>query len=285
MAVPPLTYAFQPKEKIKEGFLRILGEIAQQGEDLAEFSSGPMEEPIHDGRLMIKRLRGLLWFARPSLSGEVIAQTKTALRDAAGLLGGHRDLAVAQATLKKLRKNASTSAERKALAETSQQLSKDPEATEMTEDKLRLSLKKAMDIVCRSVLALKQNVAHRNSWASPSRRLAKARQAQIKAGKKARRSGDDTDFHTWRKRAKLLFYQMELTQSVGGKKLIRAMKKVEELQARLGEYHDDVMVEGRLAKAGAPSHSAKRILKSLDREKTDLRRKATKIARRIKVKL
>ena len=285
MPAPSFTYAFLPDEKIKEGFVRILGEIAKHGSELARPSSGPMEEPIHAGRLLIKRLRALLWFAHSTMSEEVESRAKTELRKAAGLLGGHRDLAVAQETLKKLKKKASTAAERKALAQTSRQFGGMPEAAEVVEAKRQDSLQKAMDLLCRSVLIVKQNVSCIDSWPAPFQRVAKATHAQIKAWKKAQHTGDDTDFHTWRKRAKRLFYQLELAQSTKGKKTARAMKKVGKLQQKLGEYHDDVVVEGRLREAATPNSSAKRVLKSLDKEKTHLRKKAVKIARRLKAKL
>jgi CHAD domain-containing protein len=285
MPASTLNYAFRPDEKIKEGFARILGEIAQQGSELGQVSSGPMEEPIHQGRLLIKRLRALLWFARPALSDEILSKARTDLREAAGLLGGHRDLTVAQATLKKLKKKATTAAERKALAQTSRQLGGKPEAADVADAALRESLNKAMSLLSCSALSLKQNAAHSNSWPAPFQRVAKASRAQIRACKKAQHTGEDTDFHTWRKRAKRLFYQLELNQSTGRKKLRQVMKKVEKLQGKLGEYHDDAVVEGRLREAAPPLPSARRVLKSLDREKIHLRKKAVKIARQLKARL
>ena len=282
MSASPLNYAFQPNEEVKEGFLRILEEIAQRAGELTRVYSGSMEEPIHDGRLLIKRLRALLWFARPVLTDEVQAGAKTDLREAAALLGGHRDLAVAQATLKKLERNASTAAGRTALTQTSRLLGSKAESTEVSEAKFREALKKAMGILARSVEELTQNVSQCDSWPAPFQRVAKATQAQIKAWEKAQRTGDDRDFHTWRKRAKRLFYQMELTQSTGRKKSARSMKRVDQLQNKLGEYHDDVVVESRLREIAPPTSSTRRALKSLDQEKAHLRKKAVKIARKLK---
>jgi len=282
MTLTPLTYAFQPKEKIDEGFVRMLGEMAKRGGELARDSSGPMEEPIHNGRLLIKRLRALLWFVRPALSEESLARAKAELREAAGILGGHRDLAVARATLKRLEKVASTARKRAALKQTYRQLGGTAGEEKTTEQALRESLKKAMGIVCRCVLVLKENVARSDCWPSPQERVAKASKAQFKAEKKARRTGDDNAFHEWRKKAKRLFYQLELTQSELGGKLAPVMKRVEELQDKLGEYHDDVMVEARLRKAGPPPSTAKSVLKSLDQQKAQLRKKARKIARQVK---
>jgi CHAD domain-containing protein len=284
MPLPPLTYAFQPKEEIREGFVRMLGEITKRARALARLSSGPMEEPIHDGRLLIKRLRALLWFVRPALNEDVLSQAKMELKNAAGILGGHRDLAVARATLKKLTKEASTVREREALKQTSRQLGVERGKPEVTDKQLRLSLKKAMAIVGHTGLNLKQNVARDRCWPSARERVDTASRAQIKAAKKAQRSGEDEAFHEWRKKAKRLFYQLELTQSNRGKTMSAAMKTVEKLQAKLGEYHDDVVVEGRLRAAVPPSPSAKCVLKSLGQQKAHLRKKARKIARRVKAK-
>jgi CHAD domain-containing protein len=285
MATPTLTYAFQPNEETREGFARILGEIAAQANELARHSSGPMEESIHKGRLLIKRLRALLWFARPVLDKPAYPQVKTELRNAAGLLGGHRDLAVAQTTLKKLEKKTSKLSVREAVTQTLRKMALEKEMGEEADEKLRQSLAEAMGIVARSVAALKKNATSSDSWPSPRERLAKAAHAQIKAEKKARRSGDDADFHEWRKKAKRLLYELELTRPAPGKKIPKAMKSVEKLQEKLGEYHDNIMVETLLREHALRSSSARCVLKSLDRQKTHLRKRAGKIARQVKAKL
>ena len=285
MNAPPLTYAFQPNEKTKEGFMRILGEIAAQGNELTRAPSSPMEQSIHKGRLLIKRLRALLWFARPVLDEASYVCAKTELRNAAGLLGGHRDLAVARATLEKLKKKTSKLSVREAVAQTLRKMALDKVAGKEADEKLRRSLGEAMGLVSRTIEAVKKNAAEGKTWPTPPERLAKAYRAQIKAGKLARQTGDDNDFHTWRKKAKRLLYQLELSQPVPGKKASKAMKRVEQLQEKLGEYHDDIVVETRLNEQALATPSAKCVLKSLDKQKTHLRKKAHKIALRVKTKI
>jgi hypothetical protein len=67
MASPPLPYTFRPHEKLSHGFVRVLRAISIRARGLTRRSRQPTDESIHEGRLLIKRLRALLWFARPAL--------------------------------------------------------------------------------------------------------------------------------------------------------------------------------------------------------------------------
>ena len=131
---------------------------------------------------------------------------------------------------------------------------------------------------------IKRSAAKGAEWPSPSERLGKAFRATRQAGKKARRTGKDADFHEWRKKAKRLLYQLELTQAGTGRRRARALKRVGTLQDNLGADHDGVMVEGqlRLKRRMLPlPSSARRVLRLLAKRKARLRKKACKIARRV----
>lgn len=282
MPTPPLVYAFQSDEKIRDGFVRILGEISVCGRDLTLRSRKPMGELIHEGRLLIKRVRALIWFARPVLDSAVHARARTRLRKAAGLLADQRDLEVTQATLEKLAQKASIDArDWAALVRTFRSLVCDSAAGGAPRKALRQLLQKAMGILSRSVAEIKRSVAGRAAWPSPSDRVAEAFRATREAGKKARRSGKDVDFHEWRKRAKRLLYQLELSQVEPGKRKARVIKRVAKLQDKLGAYHDSVVVESRLRQMIPLTSSSRRVLRLLEKRKALLRKRAEKIARRM----
>jgi CHAD domain-containing protein len=282
ISAPPLTYAFQPDEKISRGFVRILGEISSRGRGLPRRASKLSGESIHEGRLLIKRVRALLWFAHPALDSAAYMQARVRLRKAAGLLAGQRDLAVTQATLEELGREASPSDRaRTAMAQIFRSLAGDPADGKAPEEALRQTLQEAMGILCRSINEIKRNTPHRAEWPSPSDRLAKAFRAMHRAGKKARRTGKDADFHAWRKKAKRLLYQLELTQIEPGRRMVRMMKRVEKLQNTLGACHDCAMVEDRLRQTPPFPSSARRVLSLLKKRKQHLRKRAGKITHRL----
>ena len=234
---------------------------------------------IHEGRLLIKRTRALLWFARPALGLAAYTRVRTRLRRAAGLLADQRDLSVARATLEKLARKASLNArDRTALAQVFRDLVRHSAASQASEKELRQMLKKAMDCLSRAVDEIQRNAAVGTAWPSPCERIRKAFRANRKAGKRARRTGKDADFHEWRKKAKRLLYQLELTQAEQDRRLARAQKWIWKLQDKLGSYHDGAVVEERLRQALPLSASARRVLRLLEKRKTLLRKKACKIA-------
>jgi CHAD domain-containing protein len=287
MSALPLTYAFQPDEKISRGFVRMLGEISVLARGLTQRAGEPAGELIHEGRLLIKRTRALLWFARPAFNSAIYSRTLTQLRRASGLLAGQRDLTVMQATLEDLGRKTSKALDRAAVAQIFRSLTGKPAAGEAPEEALRQTLQEAMKILCRSVNALKRSAANRKqaAWPSPSGRLAAAFRAIHRAGKKARRTGEDVDFHAWRKKAKRLLYQLELTQAESGRRMARVMKRVGKLQDTLGAFHDGVVIEDRLRRWLPLPSSARRVLRLLEKRKAGLRKRAEKIARRLDVSL
>jgi len=281
MPTPPLAYAFQPHEEIKDGLVRVLGEISARGQILTRPSREPTGELIHEGRLLIKRTRALLWFARPALGLAAHTRAREQLRKAAGLLADQRDLSVTRATLERLARKASKPRDRAALAQVFRSLVRDSTAGGATEKALRQMLQKAMKILRQSADEIKRSTAARAAWPSPCERLAEAFRGMRRAGKEARRTGKNADFHEWRKKAKRLLYQLELTQADPGRRMARAMKRVAKLQNNLGDYHDCVVVEDRLRQVVPLSSSARRVLRLLKKRKARLRKKACTIARRM----
>jgi len=282
MSASSVLCVIEAHEKIKDGFVRMLGEIAACGQVLTRPSREPMGGLIHEGRLLIKRARALLWFARPAMGSTTHTRALTRLRRGAGLLADQRDLAVMQATLEELASQAPPdSRDRAALEEVFQKLVRDSTAGGATKKKLRQMLQKAMRILRQSVNDIQRSAARRATWPSPCERVKKAFHEMCHAGKQARRTGRDADFHEWRKKAKRLLYQLELTQPEPGRRMARVMERVAKLQDTLGADHDGVVVEDCLRSQIPLSPSARRVLRLLKKRKARLRKKACKIARRV----
>ncbi len=92
MAGPPEAFTLSWHKQSADSFARILRRIAARAQSLSGDARTSAEEAIHEVRLLIKRVRALLWFARPSLARTIEAETRTQLRKAAELLSGQRDV-------------------------------------------------------------------------------------------------------------------------------------------------------------------------------------------------
>src|SRR5471032_1847617 len=97
----PEAFALSWHKKSADSFARILRRIAAHARSLSGDGRFSAEEVIHEVRLLIKRVRALLWFARPSLARTIEAEARTQLRKASELLAGQRDIKAAQTTFEK----------------------------------------------------------------------------------------------------------------------------------------------------------------------------------------
>ena len=196
-AASPEAFTLSWHKKSADSFARILRRIAAHAQSLAGDSRYSSEEAIHEVRLLIKRVRALLWFARPSLAKTVETDAKTQLRKAAHLLSGHRDVKAAQSTFEKLLEEVDSTRARAAVEKTSQALR---ERNGAPEENWRETVQKAVKVFCAEVDDFAKAVEHTAKWPSATKRTEKAFRAMRKTGKKARRTLSDPDFHAWRKK-------------------------------------------------------------------------------------
>jgi CHAD domain-containing protein len=147
------------------------------------------------------------------------------------------------------------------------------------------SLRQAMAILLATIRQFERRAKSKSKWPSCSDRLARAFLAVQKAGKEALNSDDAAQFHDWRKKAKRLLFQLQLTQAVPGQRMARTIKRVDKLQEKLGDYHDCVIAQDRLRKNPpfeVPPRVVRRTMDLLEIRKHHLRNEARQIARHIK---
>ena len=281
MSAPSIDYVFRAKEKIGSGVVRILGEMERRAKSLSRQPRKSIDELIHDGRLIIKRMRALLWFVKPALGSKACTQAKTRLRKAAGLLAAHRDTAVMLATLEKLAQKAEKPRDLTAVTQILRSMARESADATPQRSSLRQTLAKSMELVCCLTGELKKSVEARAKWPAPADRLKRAFRATHQAGKRAQRTKDDADYHEWRKKAKRLLYQLELTQTESEPGKAELVKQVENLQAVLGDDHDVVVASDYFRKAAHPSSAVKRVLQLLKKRQGHLRKQAGKTASRL----
>jgi CHAD domain-containing protein len=231
--------------------------------------------------VLIKWLRALLWFAGPVFSSSEMNRAKSHLRRASHLLASERELVVMQSILVRLAQKSEDSAYRRALA----RIANAEDSQQTSTQNPHQSLRQAMAILLATIRQFERRAKSKSKWPSCSDRLARAFLAVQKARKEALNSDDAAQFHDWRKKAKRLLFQLQLTQAVPGQRMARTIKRVDKLQEKLGDYHDCVIAQDRLRKNPpfeVPPRVVRRTMDLLEIRKHHLRNEARQIARHIK---
>lgn len=283
MPSSPSTFAFKPDEKVDQGFLRVLEQLTIQACRITRHSHSMVSDPVHDARVLIKRLRALLWFASPAFSTPEMNRAKSHLREASQLLAAQRDLVVMRSILQMLSRKTRNSCYRKTLV----RIARGQDHRQPFPDKTDRSLPQAVAIILATIKQIKKKAKISFDWPSSSDRLAQAFLATKKSGKKALHGDDPAQFHDWRKKAKRLLYQLQLAQADPSKRMAHIIKGIDKLQEKLGDYHDSVIAQDRLRKM-LPEKIEPLLLRHslnlLEKRKNRLRIKVRKIANYIKSK-
>jgi len=276
-AGPPEAFTLSWHKQSADSFARVLRRISGRAQSLSHNARFTAEEAIHEVRLLIKRVRALLWFARPSLARTVESGARTQLRKAARLLAGQRDIQAAQTTFEKLLGEVDSGRERKAVEKATVSLgARNGRAGEHE----RENIGKAVQVLCAELDDLAQAVERSAKWPSVAKRTEKAFRVMRKTGHKARRTEEEADFHAWRKKAKRLLYLLEMGNGEAGRRGQLLVERINELQSTLGDEHDCSIAAQQIpAVDSRTAHRA--VTRLLDERQRRLRKKSLKLARRI----
>ena len=198
-----------------------------------------------------------------------------------GRRASERELVVMRSILVRLAQKSEDSAYRRALA----RIANAEDSQQTSTQNPHQSLRQAMAILLATIRQFERRAKIKSKWPSCSDRLARAFLAAQKAGKEALNSDDAAQFHDWRKKAKRLLFQLQLTQADPGQRMARTIKRVDKLQEQLGDYHDCVIAQDRLRKnppLEVPPRVVRRTMDLLEMRKHHLRKEARQIAMHIK---
>lgn len=276
----PSPYALLPDEKVGPGFQRILTLLSGRAHQLSQQTRADAET-VHEVRTLIKRSRAMLWFARPVLTPAALQKAKSRLKEAAQLLGTRRDLEVTKSTLHRLVAEAPESTLRKNLGHAARLATRNHSRSQRQESPAA-SLRQAAQLLVDTLEEINRLATgiDDSQWPKSQARVRKALRSTRRAGKKARYRKSDEAFHLWRKKIKRLLYELEFTEPAPGKKKRRLIKRVDQLQDKLGTYHDYVIAQEHLRTESRTTIGP--TLKHLEARKAGLRKKAARVASRIK---
>jgi len=271
---------FQPDEAVEKGFVRILEQLAGCAAVIAPRSPRKLADSVHNARVIIKRLRAYLWFAKPAFSLSEMKQAKSSFQVASHLLAAQRDLVVTRSILQMLSRKTSNITYRKTLI----RLSRNSSGTAILHGETIQTLGQVAAILLQTIKEIIAHVKVHSQWPATSDRMAQAFHATKKAGKRALKHDAPAQFHVWRKKAKRLLYLLQLTQTGPCKRTARLLERVDELQEKLGDYHDSVVVQDHLEKE-APDKATPRLVRHsvnlLEKRRRHLRQDVRKIAKQL----
>ena len=267
------TFALKPEETLERGIRRLLEQFEAEARRLGRPAARRRSGAVHDARVLIKRLRALVWLIRPVLGTTAGTEAKEHLRDAARLLSQSRDAAVARTTLAELIRQTMDDDDLRALTMAARSLRKEENALP------EAPLIQAMERVCAALVPVRKQTAALAEWPLVSVRLEKALRQFRLAGKRARRTEKATAFHEWRKKSKRLLYLLEMVRLRLAKDGSDFIQRLDGLQETLGDGHDCVI--SRQALRRRPTEAAQRSVRLLRRREKRLEGKAQKRARRL----
>jgi len=192
---------------------------------------------VHDLRTATKRARALVRLFVPLLGSPVARAENARLRDAAQALAGTREIAVARALLRKLRRKhggRDGAAIEAALHGLGRLAATAPAAAEK-----HAAMQRARDVLHATVRPLRQiSASEANIAATVETGLLATHRRCRKQMQRARATSEAAEFHEWRKLVKRLFYQLQLPGLAASKPARRLVRKLDALQERLGDAHD-----------------------------------------------
>jgi CHAD domain-containing protein len=276
---PPEAFTLSWHKKSADSFALVLRRMADRAHVLAGHPRLPLENSVHELRLLIKRTRALLWFAQPALPGAFITRAKQQLRRGAQQLAGRRDLRAADTTLRKIFETAAPGAAREAVAKARLALT---QRKDQSRRDPKVALAKAAELIGATLHKFADAVEHTSTWPSASGRTEKAFRLMRRSEKKARQTKDDADFHAWRKKAKRLLFLLEMRDNDRSVRERRFLEHIDRLQAILGEDHDCRVAAEKVVAILRDRKEARVVTKLLGRQQDRLRRKTRKLTVHLK---
>jgi CHAD domain-containing protein len=275
-------FQLRPGEELRNGLVRIAALIWKKAGTLPGFRARKGEAAIHEARLLVKLLRALVWMARPALERSTCHRIGRHLRAAAACLADSRDAAVLTSTLSSLSRKSSGNRSRAGYALAREALAEKLAAP--GEASVRRKLAATARHLSRAGL-LFQRGAEKTArpWPSAIKRERAAARSCGRAMERALSTRRAGDFHEWRKKAKRLLFLLRVTEMAPDPARREAVDLLDQLQSKLGDHHDLVVLEGHCRKSSLLSkrpHSARNVLAHIRRRKTALEKKVERLSRR-----
>lgn len=269
-------YELWPEETISDGVRRI---VCYQIEEAIRASSAKQNghgSPVHETRRHLKKARSALRLAAGEIEPDVWKREYRSLRKVGQLISDVRDAEVRLQTVRELRKF--TRGKKRSFRETEELLAFELDSflaafAEWPEE-ARQRLSQSLDRI--------------QGWSLDDLDCKQLRQCARKTYKRGRRAlnaaikkTSTKHLHTFRKRAKELWYQLRILRPLAPDVFVELNDELGAIGRYLGQVHDLAFVDERLTSIGSTSTRGERILNTLIESRgKDLERTAIALGER-----
>lgn len=266
-------FSFSQRSKVGSQVRKIAAEqIDAALDDIA--ASEDFDDTVHELRRRCKKIRGLLRLVRPNFPD--FATENAAFRDAANALSASRDAAVMLETFDALFKDEPSetcNALRGRLEDNVWRVARQEDRTGLLEgfaEAMAAARKRVKDWTFEAQgFALIEPGLH-DTYARMRKRL-----------KAAEKTGDDEDFHEWRKETKGHWFQVTLLKDCAPDRLGARRDQLDTLGEYLGDHHNlAVLADGLEALAGPLDET---VAKAISGRQEDLAKKVFALGRQLTV--
>lgn len=237
--VPIRAYRLSRDESPTEGMRRIaLGRLERAAEQLreAERATDPSES-IHAARKDLKKLRAAVRMLRRELGDELYRAENERYREAGRWLASSRDAEVKLATLEALRERFAAEIEPVDSDEWLAALRGERErAVEAARQDDRIAA--ALAVVDQGPRRVEAWPLRTDSWKLFEAGIDRAYRRGRREMRRAAEDPSGTNMHSWRKRAKDLWYQLRILRDARPKAFAESLGQAGELAGLLGDHHD-----------------------------------------------
>lgn len=229
------------RESVAEGWRRLLSAHVARLHD--SVLAMPLKaKHVHQARQRLKQIRALLRLLRRQLPPQITEEGREWCRRLAGSLASSRDATVLTKTLSRLAEHFPEAKLR--ILNWQLQLPQEPEG-EQAQPKPDLE---AYDKLCEWVSQAELWPLPKGGWRLLAPGLRRTYRSGRRAFRQARDSGQDEDFHEWRKRVKDRWYQLAVLRRMRAEPVRTQLASLRSLAKKLGREHDLTMLVDYLAK-------------------------------------
>ncbi len=197
------------------------------------------EREIHTARKDLKKVRAVLRLARGSLGEDLYRSESLRYREAGRALSATRDAQVKMETLESLLSEFDVEASQESIDEWGRALELDEEAAgERARSRGGESASAAIELIEEGRRWIEAWPLEDDSWSLVESGLARAYGRGREAMRSARRRPVSDDVHEWRKRAKDLWYQLRILESLWPEAMAGAAQRLHDLNDLLGDHND-----------------------------------------------
>jgi CHAD domain-containing protein len=269
-------------EELAAGLTRVAVGCAEAAlERLRASGAGEADvaEAIHGARRDLKKLRTVLRLHRDALGRKRYERLNSRFRDAGRALSASRDAEVKLATLDSL-------VEREGLPGTEavgtwrQILERDRVAAADSPAEAR-AVEQAINLIEAGREELDGWGLEGDRWKPVGAALERTYRRGRRAMRAAERTGSQSDFHEWRKRAKDLWYELRLFGPSWPAPLEAAAEEAHALSDHLGDHHDLALLRADLAGRNLGEREAVALDAAIARRQEELAAAALPLGRRL----